>query len=116
MIANYHTHTKRCNHAFGEDSDYINKAIEKGVNILGFTEHMPSKELGEEYRLPMDMLNEYLDTFQKYKEIYKDKIEILVGLECEFFCENIEFYKKLRRLIFICCIWLALNKKFTQKR
>ena len=34
MIANYHTHTKRCKHATGEDREYVEAAIETGLKIL----------------------------------------------------------------------------------
>ena len=41
MIANYHTHTWRCNHAFGVEKQYIENAIEAGLRILGFADHTP---------------------------------------------------------------------------
>ena len=39
LIANYHTHTKRCHHACGEDREYVEAAIESGLKILGFSDH-----------------------------------------------------------------------------
>ena len=30
MIANFHTHTSRCNHASGTDREYVEAAIEAG--------------------------------------------------------------------------------------
>ena len=41
MKANYHTHTKRCQHAFGEDREYVEEAIRAGLRILGFSDHCP---------------------------------------------------------------------------
>jgi len=41
MIANYHTHTPRCNHATGEERAYVEQAIKKGLKILGFSDHTP---------------------------------------------------------------------------
>ena len=38
---NYHTHTTRCKHASGEDREYVEKAIESGLKILGFSDHCP---------------------------------------------------------------------------
>ena len=37
---NYHTHTKRCNHAVGEDEEYVLSAIENGYKVLGFADPM----------------------------------------------------------------------------
>ena len=41
MKANYHTHTTRCQHAFGEDREYVEEAIRAGLRILGFSDHCP---------------------------------------------------------------------------
>ena len=41
MIANYHTHTPRCNHAEGAERDYIERALEGGFRELGFSDHTP---------------------------------------------------------------------------
>ena len=38
---NYHTHTKRCGHAIGEDEEYVVNAIEAGLTDLGFSDHCP---------------------------------------------------------------------------
>ena len=36
MIANYHTHTHRCNHAIGREEDYVKEALKVGLKILGW--------------------------------------------------------------------------------
>ena len=41
LKANYHTHTKLCNHAVGMPEDYIKKAIELGFDELGMSDHAP---------------------------------------------------------------------------
>ena len=41
MHTNYHTHTYRCHHAFGTEREYIEKAIEAGFTVLGFSDHTP---------------------------------------------------------------------------
>ena len=38
MIANYHTHTYRCHHADGTEREYVERAIENGLKIFGFSE------------------------------------------------------------------------------
>ena len=37
MIANYHTHTPRCNHAVGSEVEYVENALAQGLKILGFS-------------------------------------------------------------------------------
>ena len=41
MIANYHTHTHRCNHAIGREEDYVKEALKAGMKILGWADHTP---------------------------------------------------------------------------
>lgn len=36
---NYHTHTKRCGHADGDDEQYVRAAMMTGFKELGFSEH-----------------------------------------------------------------------------
>ena len=41
MIANYHTQTWRCNHATGNEKQYVENALKAGLGILGFADHTP---------------------------------------------------------------------------
>jgi histidinol-phosphatase (PHP family) len=36
-----HNHTVRCNHATGTVDEYIERAIELGIGVYGFSEHAP---------------------------------------------------------------------------
>ena len=38
---NYHSHTKRCEHAIGEDEEYVKAAIANGFQVMGFSDHAP---------------------------------------------------------------------------
>ena len=40
-LHNYHTHTKRCNHAEGCEREYVEQAIANGMKTLGFSDHAP---------------------------------------------------------------------------
>ena len=40
MIANYHTHTVLCRHAKGDIHEYVDTAIQNGLKILGFSDHV----------------------------------------------------------------------------
>ncbi len=87
MIANYHTHTWRCRHADGTEREYVEKAIEAGLKILGFSDHTPQVYPGG-YVCPVKMLPEelegYVDTILDLKREYRDDIEIHLGLEVEY--------------------------------
>lgn len=36
-----HTHHERCGHARGKIRDYIEAAIERGLNVIGIADHSP---------------------------------------------------------------------------
>ena len=87
MLANYHTHTPRCNHAQGSEREYIEKAIEQGFSVLGFSDHTPQpypKDFVSSIRMGMDEIEEYTSTLVALREEYKDRIKILIGYEVEY--------------------------------
>lgn len=82
--ANYHTHTKRCNHAWGEDEDYVEAAIESGFDTLGFSDHIMLPGLSQPHmRGEFSTCQDYYDSIRSLKEKYKDKIDIHLGFEAE---------------------------------
>ena len=98
MIANYHTHTWRCNHAHGVEKQYIEKAIGQGLQILGFSDHtpycFPNGYIGPDKMLP-SQLEDYVDTVLRLRDQYRGDIEIHLGLEAEYYPEIWEGLLKL---------------------
>jgi len=78
-----HNHTTRCNHAEGTVEEYIQRAIELGIDIYGFSEHAPM-DFDEGYRLSFDEMDAYVSDILSAKEKYKDQIEILLGYEVDW--------------------------------
>lgn len=89
MIANIHTHTVRCGHAQGDERAYIERAIEGGFRILGFSDHTPYFFTGTDYvssiRMAPQELDEYAETVQHLKKEYASDIEIHLGVEAEYY-------------------------------
>ena len=83
MRVDLHNHTRLCNHAEGEIEEYILKAIESGTEYFGFSEHAPMN-FDPKYRISFEQMSLYESEIKKYKEKYKDKIEILLGYEVDF--------------------------------
>ena len=91
---NFHTHTKRCGHAYGEDEEYVLNAIEAGFKVLGFSDHVPLPGISQKrIRADYEELDGYVHSINELKKKYKDKITIYCGFECEYF-ENYESYYK----------------------
>lgn len=88
MIANYHTHTWRCNHAIGREEDYVRNAIDRGFEILGFSDHTPylfPEGYYSNFRMLPDQLKGYCRTVRQLQERYTDQIQIPLGLEVEYY-------------------------------
>lgn len=96
QLFNIHTHTARCGHAVGKDEDYILAAIDSGIEVLGFSDHVTFKEYvfnGE--RMRFEDMEDYLQSMVALKEKYKEKIDIKIGFECEFFKDYLPYYREL---------------------
>ena len=93
MKANYHTHTWRCNHAGGNERQYVENALKAGLEILGFADHTPYIFRGDyhsTFRMDMEQLPGYVDTVLALRERYANRIHIPLGLETEFYPRHFE--------------------------
>lgn len=104
LNVNYHTHNHLCNHASGEVSDYVKKAVELGMEQIGLSDHNPvSKDMlsKDDYDYNWvgrnmkeeEFHNVYLPEIEKAVELYGDKISIKKGLECEYILNYNSYYK-----------------------
>lgn len=109
---NYHTHYSICRHAEGSVDEYINRAIKLGYKTLAITEHIPfPKEMTEviiSKRMYIDQLDDYINEINSKKEEYKNKIEILLGLECEY----LDFLEPLIEEVSKKCDFLILGQHY----
>ncbi len=88
LTANYHTHTKRCGHAKGEDRDYVEAAVRAGIQVLGFSDHVPlppgSIASDPGIRMSPELLGDYFDSLLALREEYAGRIELHIGFEAEY--------------------------------
>ncbi len=88
MIANYHTHTHRCNHAVGREEEYVQEALKAGMQILGWADHTPYIFPGGYYshfRMRPAQLDGYVKTIEELRRRFAGKIEMPIGLETEYY-------------------------------
>ncbi len=82
MKKDFHIHTKYCNHAIGEMSEYVESAIAQGLEEMGFLEHY---EVDINYYkknwLSYDELTTYYEQGLKLREQYGSYIKIDLGIE-----------------------------------
>jgi len=82
MLIDLHNHTPLCKHAKGNPEEYINKAIEKGIQIYGFADHAPM-EFDQKYRMSFEEIEIYEQKIIFLSQKY-DNIEVLLGYEVDF--------------------------------
>jgi histidinol-phosphatase (PHP family) len=98
MLANYHTHTFRCKHAYGEDREYVESAIRAGIKVLGFSDHCPwifDDGHISGIRMVPENLDDYFNSMLKLKKEYASEITIYAGFEAEYIPELMEEQTKL---------------------
>ena len=98
MIANYHTHTYRCNHAHGEDREYIENAIKGNMKILGFSDHCPwiyTNGYVSGTRMLPSQLDDYFTSLESLKKEYQKDIKIYIGFEAEYIPEQMDAQNEL---------------------
>ena len=104
MLTNYHTHTFRCGHAAPvPDEAYVEQAIESGYAVLGFSDHTPwpypSGFENRTVRMPLSQLPEYFRSIRSLREKYRGRIEIRLGLECEYFPAYLDWLRGVRKQV-----------------
>ncbi len=85
----YHIHTKFCRHAVGEMEEYVEAAIAKGLDEMGFSDHfimiyLPPSLVQDDYCMKEAELPLYIE---KVKELQRDyaEIEIKLGIEADYY-------------------------------
>ncbi|WP_241993970.1 histidinol-phosphatase [Mesobacillus foraminis] len=93
-----HTHHERCGHARGKIRDYIEAAIENGLSVIGIADHSPYFSYEEDQAFPKIAMAKsefplYVKEVLELKQAYSGKIEVLLGIESDFFPEHVDKYR-----------------------
>ena len=111
IITNYHTHSTFCD---GQNTleEMAASAYQKGLSILGFSSHCISPFSSDWHMATEDYKNYFYDIEQLKKE-YADKMEILAGIEADYFppisyC-NKEAYSQFKPDFIIGAVHYVIN-------
>ncbi|WP_127532356.1 histidinol-phosphatase [Paenibacillus kobensis] len=99
MKFDLHTHHFRCGHADGTIEDYIKAGIEAGLKAIGISDHSPYFGHEDEQPFPKiamarSELKAYVDEVLRLKAKYEGRIDVLLGMESDYFPNHIETYRK----------------------
>ena len=118
MTVNLHTHTVRCDHAGGEDRDYVEAALAGGLRKLGFADHSWYVIDGGDYSSGMHVTTEknedYVKSVLSLREEYADRIDIKLGYEAEYYPKHFPTFIEMVRRYPID--YLILGPHFTNNK
>ena len=80
-----HVHTRRCGHAIGEMSEYVEKAVERGLQVITFLEHLET-EINFQPRswLEQEDFDDYFAEGLQLRERFRTEIEVRLGVEAGY--------------------------------
>jgi len=89
----YHSHTKRCGHAVGEDEDYVKKAVEGHYQILGFSDHvMLPYDAQPGMRGDFSLAPGYFKSVRDLQGKYQKQLQIYLAFEAEWYYDRYASY------------------------
>lgn len=99
MKFDFHTHHERCGHAEGTLRDYVEAAIAEGMAMIGLSDHSPyfgdPRDHAEPgIAMPKSEFPRYVEDVLALKQAYAGKIEVLLGVEADYFPDHAETYRR----------------------
>lgn len=99
MNFDLHTHHFRCGHADGNIRDYIEAGIAAGLDVIGISDHSPYFGSPDEQAFPRiamakSELAHYVQEVLSLQQEYEGRIDVLLGMESDYFPEHAELYRK----------------------
>jgi len=117
VLEDWHSHNNLCRHAEGSIEDYIKRAIEMKLDLIGISDHFPYEYLEnslvsiyeipyQEYAMRLNEVDSYLSSIEKLKIKYNNEIQIRIAFEVDYFKSqesflNLQFEKQLDELDYI---------------
>jgi histidinol-phosphatase (PHP family) len=88
-LVDYHAHTARCGHASGSMEQYVERAIEAGLDELGFSDHLylywlPSDARDPELAMADWELDQYVTDVERCRERYRSDITLRLATEADY--------------------------------
>jgi histidinol-phosphatase (PHP family) len=90
MKFDLHTHNELCGHATGTIRDYVEYAYQQGLQIIGISDHSPYFAHVDDHPQPhitmaRSYFPRYVEEVLRLKKEYAGKIDVLLGVESDFF-------------------------------
>jgi len=84
-IADYHMHTPLCGHAVGAPAEYARRAVEAGLEEIGFSDHAPFVHCVDPgVTMDIKQLPEYYRMIEEVREQFKNELRVKIAIEADF--------------------------------
>ncbi len=83
ILCDMHMHTSFCD-GKNTPEEMVLSAIEKGLKKVGISGHC-NTGFDESFCMTREVMKKYFDEIHRLKEVYRDKIEILCGIEQDYY-------------------------------
>ncbi|RMH01944.1 MAG: histidinol-phosphatase HisJ family protein [Chloroflexi bacterium] len=85
VLYDSHMHTPFCKHAKGDPEEYAVVAVSRGLKGITFTCHNPGPAgWSPRIRMAIEEYELYLETIARTREAWNGRLDIHVGLECDY--------------------------------
>ncbi len=93
--ADYHMHTPLCRHAAGEPVEYAARAVQLGLEEIGFSDHSPMRRDDfDDWRMRSDQLDEYVEKVRRAQKEFP-QLSIKLALETDYLPGQEEWIREL---------------------
>jgi histidinol-phosphatase (PHP family) len=93
VIVDYHMHTPLCRHAVGEPEAYARRAVELGIEEIGFSDHSPMPvSYDPDWRMTSAEYPTYIDMVRRCQKAFP-QLSIKLGLEADYHPGTEDFVK-----------------------
>jgi histidinol-phosphatase (PHP family) len=97
LPADYHMHTPLCHHARGEPSELAARAVELGLEEIGFSDHSPMpRDDFDDWRMSAAELDTYVQKVEKARRDYPNLV-IKLALEVDYLPGQEDWIRDLSR-------------------
>ncbi len=105
VLEDWHTHNELCRHAVGTIEDYVKKAIDMKLDLIGISDHFPYEYLKngsvliddvpyQEYAMKLNEIESYFSAIKKLKRKYNNSIQMRIAFEIDYFRSQEEALNK----------------------